>query len=88
MYKYFSSALLAAIASAQAFDYAFNGDDWGSIPGFELCGTGVEQSPIDIITSQVVQGPLDTLSFRGFIPSKVKAGPIDSSLKISLTEAL
>ena len=33
--------------------YKIGPSDWGTIPGFELCGVGRQQSPIDISGAQV-----------------------------------
>lgn len=51
--KSFALAMLAASVSAAGdfvYDYNLNGADWGEIEGAELCGTGVNQSPIDLRT--------------------------------------
>ena len=55
------SAALAAVtlAAGGEFDYAKLGADWDKVTGFanptwvNECGTGREQSPIDLVTAEV-----------------------------------
>ena len=49
------------------FNYTFHGKDW--IEDFPTCGIGHEQSPIDIVTSDVVEDSvmhLDILRYKNY----------------------
>ena len=53
-----AAALIATVALAEGGDYNYKqqGADWGSMPGFETCGTGKEQSPIDLTVDSAKKG--------------------------------
>ena len=55
----------SANAAAELWDYKKNGADWGSITGIEnnICGTGTNQSPINLITDG---WPLKSSNFDNF----------------------
>jgi len=51
-------------------EWSYTGSDdgpehWGDLPGYELCGTGNEQTPIDILTTNTMQ-ITEPLVFEGY----------------------
>ena len=58
MFRTFSSALFASVASAAAADYTTNGADW-----HDLCEFGKEQSPIDL-TGATDNGKMELIGYN------------------------
>ena len=67
--KIMGAALLAASVQAtdQEFSYVDGGDNWYSEHGYSTCANGMEQSPIDLSTSQwdlSANGNMQVLGFN------------------------
>ena len=91
MFSYISAGLLAATALGCKgdFEYTSNGDDWHKIHNgkYSLCGTGQEQSPIDL-SSRAAKSSV-SLTHSNYFNIGVDAGfkKDDQGMKITFDDA-